>query len=66
MVGVDVLFSFEIECGHGEVPLGWYGVLQVYLFGSYKKKVQNTKEKPNFFFKIRFLSSAPGLCCTIS
>ena len=22
MVGVDVLFSFEIECGHGEIPLG--------------------------------------------
>ena len=21
MVGVDMLFSFEIECGHGEIPL---------------------------------------------
>ena len=22
MVGVDMLFSFEIECGHGAIPLG--------------------------------------------
>ena len=22
VVGVDMLFSFEIECGHGEIPLG--------------------------------------------